>query len=201
MTRQRMTREERKQETRRHLQDAGARIFAQFGFYGASVDKIAAEAGYTKGGFYAHFDSKESLFLTLFEQQLHAEVASMKEHAQQPMTLEAFVSFLVHGFESDLEESRTWDMLKMEFILYAMREESVRAPFADMILRMVGSLTDDVKPLLAQHDDAVLTPEALIWAIVSLESGMAIYRYILGDSLPVSVFEQSVCALTKPYAQ
>lgn len=194
-----MTREERKQETRRHLLEAGAHIFAQFGFYGASVDKIAAKAGYTKGGFYAHFDSKESLFLTLFEQQLHAEVTSMKAHAEEPLTLESFISFLVHGFESDLEESRTWDMLKMKFILYAMRETSIREPFAAMILRMVGSLTDDIKTLLPTDGQADLTPEQLVWAIVSLESGMAVYRYILGDGLPASVFEQSVRALTKPY--
>lgn len=70
MTRRRLTQEERKQETRQLLLESAAKTFAQLGFHGASVDKIAEFAGFSKGAVYAHFQSKEELFLAILEQQM-----------------------------------------------------------------------------------------------------------------------------------
>lgn len=53
--------------TRRRLLEAAVRVFAQKGYYGATVDDIVAECGSSKGSFYFHFESKEALFLTLVE--------------------------------------------------------------------------------------------------------------------------------------
>ena len=60
-----MTRAERRAQTRAALLDAAARVFAERGFGGASVEAIAAEAGYTRGAFYSNFASKEELFVAL----------------------------------------------------------------------------------------------------------------------------------------
>ena len=41
---------------------------------GASIDLIAAGAGYTKGAFYANFASKEELFLVILDEKFAAEL-------------------------------------------------------------------------------------------------------------------------------
>lgn len=41
--------------------------FARRGYYGATMEDIAAEAGISKGAAYVHFPSKEAIFLTLYE--------------------------------------------------------------------------------------------------------------------------------------
>ncbi|HXG64257.1 MAG TPA: TetR/AcrR family transcriptional regulator [Blastocatellia bacterium] len=51
-----------KAETRRKILNAAARLFREFGYDGVGVDAIMNEVGLTAGGFYAHFDSKETLF-------------------------------------------------------------------------------------------------------------------------------------------
>src|SRR6478736_3610296 len=66
---ERLTRKERQERTRSHLLEAAGAVFARRGFAHASVDQVAAEAGYTKGAFYANFASKEELF---FEFAAHA---------------------------------------------------------------------------------------------------------------------------------
>src|ERR1700689_783774 len=53
--------------TRRKLLVAAERIFARDGFEAARLEDIASEAGYTRGAFYANFESKEDIFFVLLE--------------------------------------------------------------------------------------------------------------------------------------
>ena len=52
---------EHKAETRARILDAAAPMFRKQGFDGVSVDKLMDQAGLTRGGFYAHFKSKDEL--------------------------------------------------------------------------------------------------------------------------------------------
>jgi AcrR family transcriptional regulator len=63
----RMTREESRIQTREKLLASARAVFAREGYGGASVDRIAEDAGFTKGAFYSNFESKEDVFLQLFE--------------------------------------------------------------------------------------------------------------------------------------
>ena len=64
----RSRRQERKEETRAELIVASAKVFARRGFHGASLDDIAAEAGFSTGAIYWHFSGKEELFLAVYEE-------------------------------------------------------------------------------------------------------------------------------------
>ena len=60
--------ERRRQLTRDSLMDSARRLFAARGFHGASLDDIAAEAGFTRGAIYSSFGG---LFLAVVER--HSE--------------------------------------------------------------------------------------------------------------------------------
>jgi AcrR family transcriptional regulator len=75
MPRGQFDRTARKAETRARLLDAAARVYARRGFGGATLDEVAAEAGFTKGAVYGHFGSKENLLLALMEEHLAEQVA------------------------------------------------------------------------------------------------------------------------------
>ena len=51
-----------KAATREQVVAAAGRVFRRDGYAAAAVDAVMAEAGLTRGGFYAHFASKEALF-------------------------------------------------------------------------------------------------------------------------------------------
>ena len=53
--------------TRERIFQAALRTFAQHGFEGARMDKIAAEVGINKASLYFHFKSKEEIFRELFQ--------------------------------------------------------------------------------------------------------------------------------------
>jgi AcrR family transcriptional regulator len=65
MNRKRMTREDSRELTQQRLLDAAQKVFAKKGLDGASVEDIAATAGYTRGAFYSNFASKNDLFIEM----------------------------------------------------------------------------------------------------------------------------------------
>src|ERR671910_103600 len=64
----RISRSEKQAKTRSSLLKAAAKVFCRHGLEGASIDEVSAEAGYTKGAFYANFKSKEELFLVMLDE-------------------------------------------------------------------------------------------------------------------------------------
>lgn len=58
---------EHKQRTRERIVEAARRLFKAHGYEGVGIDRIMAEAGLTRGGFYGHFQAKEDLFAEVVE--------------------------------------------------------------------------------------------------------------------------------------
>ena len=79
MPRGQFDRSARKAQTRARLLEAAARVYARRGFGGATLDEVAAEAGFTKGAVYDHFGSKENLLLALMEEYLAGQVIEQVE--------------------------------------------------------------------------------------------------------------------------
>ncbi|MFL9965170.1 TetR/AcrR family transcriptional regulator [Paraburkholderia sediminicola] len=65
MKRERLTRAQRKEQTREHLLEAARTMFVKKGLAATSVEDIARAAGYTRGAFYSNFDGKPELLLEL----------------------------------------------------------------------------------------------------------------------------------------
>lgn len=65
MAAEKLTPERRRQRTRHALLDAAEEVFVERGVPGASVEQIAAEAGFSRGAVYDHFGSKEELLLAV----------------------------------------------------------------------------------------------------------------------------------------
>jgi AcrR family transcriptional regulator len=79
MPRGQFDRSERKAATRARLLGAAARVYARNGFAGATLDEVAADAGFSKGAVYAHFGSKENLLLALLQEYLAGQIAEQLE--------------------------------------------------------------------------------------------------------------------------
>src|SRR5215211_648061 len=74
----RLSRAERREQTRQELISAAEACFVSRGFHASSVDEVAERAGYTKGAVYSNFTAKEDLFFAVYErrvEQVLTEVA------------------------------------------------------------------------------------------------------------------------------
>jgi AcrR family transcriptional regulator len=54
-------------ETRHNVIEKSLQIFSVKGYYNTSISDIMAATGLTKGGLYAHFDSKEALWNAAYD--------------------------------------------------------------------------------------------------------------------------------------
>jgi AcrR family transcriptional regulator len=65
----------RHHQRRPHAETAPRRRRLQNGFHATSLDTIADEAGYTKGAVYSNFDSKEDVFVAVYERRAARGIA------------------------------------------------------------------------------------------------------------------------------
>jgi len=68
-------------ELRKQMLHAAKAVFLEVGFERASMDRIAEHAGTTKRTLYAHFISKENLFLAVFDLVLELQADHLKNPA------------------------------------------------------------------------------------------------------------------------
>jgi AcrR family transcriptional regulator len=122
----RQTRMQRSDATRAALLRSASRLICELGMHGASIDRIAADAGYTKGAFYAHFASKEELFLVMLDEHFAAEAVrldAMLTGTEEPVVeaRRAAEEFLAH-----IDSDPQWRRLYQEFATHAARKEAFR---------------------------------------------------------------------------
>jgi len=72
-------------DTRTRILEAGAAVFARLGYHSTSLDKVAAEAGLTKGAVYWHFSSKQDLFLAILDHHLDRQIRMLPRQLDQTL--------------------------------------------------------------------------------------------------------------------
>jgi AcrR family transcriptional regulator len=110
----------RTKETRELLLRSAETIFVRDGYEGAELGEIAALAGRTKGAIYAHFESKEDIFLALVEQRVTRYRTQMEEMLVGSKNVEESLAAL-RQLCLKLTEDQAWALLFLEFKLFAIR--------------------------------------------------------------------------------
>lgn len=110
----------RTRETRELLLKSAETIFVRDGYEGAELGEIAALAGRTKGAIYAHFKSKEDIFLALIEERARSHREQMEKllavSTSQEENLATYRKFCL-----SLLEDQAWTLLLLDYKLYALR--------------------------------------------------------------------------------
>ena len=144
------SRSERTEITRSRFIQSAEKIFARDGFEAAKLEEIAADAGYTRGAFYANFDSKEDLFFALLEKEISTRISNLETEMGKVRDPEAKLTAMREFFLAKATDRR-WSLLSLEFKLFAVRHPEVRRRLATMHRRFVrprvGILEEVMKAL------------------------------------------------------
>lgn len=198
----RLTREQSKAQTREKLLAAARTVFARRGFHGASVEEIAAEAGFSTGALYSNFEGKEDLFLVLMDhvidtyaQEISAEVdglASVAERARDGAR---------HWMEI-VEREPEMLMLFVEFWAYAARDPGARERVAACFARVRQVLTRLLADGAREFDLRLELPaEHLAIAIDALADGIARQKLADPDAIPDDLMGKVISLLLEGAAR
>lgn len=110
--------------TRGRIVDAARRLFNRKGFAEVTIEQIMAEAGLTRGGFYHHFQDKESLFVEVVAtfsscSRFAAEIAA---HPEITGDAQAMAHRLIDLYLSD----EVFNNSDLHCPLYALPSDSAR---------------------------------------------------------------------------
>jgi AcrR family transcriptional regulator len=117
--------QERTAVTRDLLLTAAEQVFARVGYEKAQVEEIALAAGFSKGALYAHFKSKEELFLALYETKTAASLATLHQALDSAPAREGKIAAF-RSFYIDLSKEKDWALITLEVKLFIRRHPEVR---------------------------------------------------------------------------
>ncbi|OLF11853.1 TetR/AcrR family transcriptional regulator [Actinophytocola xanthii] len=113
---ERLTRTEQQRRTHERLLEAGRTVLLRRGFLAATVEEIAAEAGYTRGAVYKHFGGKEGLWLSAIEARSQAHLRLLEEALGRAASREDLVAALTPNGPVDDEDAARWSRTAAEFM-------------------------------------------------------------------------------------
>ncbi|QRY49668.1 TetR/AcrR family transcriptional regulator [Mycolicibacterium septicum] len=188
----RLTRAENQARTRAALLDAAAQTCARKGYAAASVDEIAAAAGYSVGAVYSNFSGKEQLFSELMNERASGRidqvVQALADNAEQgPLT--ALGRVLVEIADNDI----AFEAIQAEFWLHAVRNPDAMQILQDRSARTLASLREILADALERNniDDSV-SVEGFAVVVLALFQGLIRQRRIDPDRVPDELFGQAL---------
>lgn len=164
----RRTQAERRATTRVELLDAAERVIAERGFEAASLAEIAEAAKLSKGAVYHHFASKDDLLLALLEDRFAARVEAGSRITETD-PVEA-----VGRSPQEIPFDRRGNLLFLEFVVRAARDEDFREKFRERLERLRTDSTQGVQAVIDSQELAPsLSAEEIAIGIGALGNGLA----------------------------
>jgi AcrR family transcriptional regulator len=197
----RLRRDEQQRHIRAQLLDAAERVFARHGYQGATIDAIAAEAGYSHGAIYSNFNGKEDLFLVLVEERVDARLARVYQAADAELSRGATPLEAARRFVAMLQQEQHAYLLMVDFWNQAVREPKAAARFAErharlraLIGRIVEGIARDTGAELTLPRDQAAT------ALIALVNGLTIERLADPAAAPDELFAHAIAAVVRGFS-
>ncbi|AXL51049.1 TetR family transcriptional regulator [Paraburkholderia caffeinilytica] len=189
MKRQRLTREQSKDQTRERLLDAGQAIFMKKGFVAASVEDIAGAAGYTRGAFYSNFRSKNELFLELLRRDHETMQAGLHAIFEDAVSREEMEARVLRYY-SNLHRENKCFLMWVEAKLLAVRDGRFRIRFNAFMHEKLEQLAAYIREFSTRVGTPLPLPaETLAMGLMGLCDGVQFFYTVDPQNVPSEMAE------------
>ncbi len=162
---------EKSLQTRDELMAAAVELFGSRGFDATSVADITSRAGYAKGSFYRHWQSKDDLFLAIVEGKLASYRAQRDARMNEADDLSGAMG-IIWDFLETIIDDRDWSRIFLEFTIHAARHEHLRERLNNGAYRLSNSLFAE---LVRDHVQTGHPPEKIGALNTALFEGFLIH--------------------------
>jgi len=162
--------QQRSEETRARILESSIKLFSNRGFNVASVDDICEEAGVSKGAFYHHFESKQTLFLALLDGWLQT-IDNAIEASKDKTAPETFMQ-MTEAFPYIFGTAGEGLPMFLEFWLQASRDDKIWQASIAPYRRYHKYFTSLIKKGVDEGSFVDVDPELTARMIVSMAMGL-----------------------------
>lgn len=187
----RTRRSESQAQTRRRLVETARGLFLTDGYAATSLERVAEEAGFSKGAVYSNFSGKDELCLEVLE-VIHAEVARAVVGAFEGATsLEEALQALDVWADARLGDP-DWSALEAEFAARSRRQPELRAALEERNKAIRDLIASVLADTCERHGLVMPMPVTeAAHALLSLGIGLGLQRAI-DPALSVQVLSDVV---------
>ena len=159
---------EHTQATREKILKSARRLFNRRGFSDVSIDEVMAGAGLTRGGFYAHFPNKETLFAEAVTHILADHPAEHWEGVDFDLSGPDIVRVIINAYLSDQHMSDIEGSCPMIALPsdVARGGEKVRQAFRQVLTSMTGIFESQLAPSPSARSAALATAALCVGGMV-----------------------------------
>lgn len=178
----RLSRAEQNDRNRALLLDAARRVFLERGYYAATLDQIADEAGFSKGAVYSRFASKADMFLELLEDRIAERAAQNARLAAELAGTGNFAAVLDLSERAERGAPR-WRLLVTEFRVHAARDPGLNRRYADLHAQAVDGVARVFAEVSKEGAQGLPVPPrqlAELW--LTIETGRALEQIANPDA-------------------
>ena len=185
-------------DTCEKLFEAAARVFEEQGIGGASIEAIAAAAGFTRGAFYSNFKSKDELIIAMIEDHVERSIRRHLDLLARHDNLADYIDALKSMDRSRQDPLARSPLLHMEMILFVARAEKRRPELAER-LRARRKLIADIVETASSNSgkNGALNPAWTGAVLLALEDGFRLHRLIDPETTPADSFLRAIGDLQK----
>ena len=148
-----LTREENRLITRKRLRDSALHVFAQKGIRGAGIEQIAKGAGYSRGAFYANYDSKLDVLIEILNEKQVEEVKHWRSVIESVDNPEEGLEKLTRQYD-DREQNIQRNLINIELQLEADRNQDFREIFEHYLDNLYLEIRRFYRALLERYGKA-----------------------------------------------
>ncbi len=188
----RLSRAEQNDRNRALLLDAARRVFLARGYYAATLEQIADEAGFSKGAVYSRFTSKADMFLVLLEDRIAERAAQNAGLARQLAGSGNFAAVLDLAQRAE-RGAPGWRLLVTEFRIHAGRDPELNRRYAALHARTVDGVAEIFASVSEGGAEGLpFPPRQLAELMLAIETGLALEQLVSpgalgGPGLPVLI--------------
>ena len=170
----RLSRAEQNDRNRALLLAAARQVFLERGYYAATLDQIADEAGFSKGAVYSRFASKADMFLALLEDRITERAAQNARLAGELAGTGNFAAMLDLAEQAE-RGAPGWRLLVTEFRVHAARDPELNRRYAALHARTLDGVARMFAEISKENAGGLpFPPRQLAELWLAIETGRAL---------------------------
>lgn len=183
--------QEKSQQTMQELMSSAIQLFGTKGFGSTSVAEITDNAGYAKGSFYRHWNSKDELFLQIVEQKFKRYRAARNGKVHKAGNLEEAMN-IIWDFLETIINDKNWSSIFLEFTVYSATSEPLRKLMNKSDYRLSNKIFAD---LVRDHVTTGFPPEKIGALNTALFEGYLVHRALGTQVLDLADVRKTAIAM------